>query len=108
MTGVQNATAADDQPGARASAGLAARTARYSSHRRLDAMFLPLIGRNFALARLDHPIAQSKSRALAQQEVERRSVEGLRVLVQPGVRQVVEDHQLAPGDSVHERIGEAR
>ena len=48
------------------------------------------------------------SRALAQQEVERRPVEGLGVLVQPGVRQVLEDHQLAPADPAAERLGEAR
>ena len=38
------------------------------------------------------------SLALAQQEVERRAVEGLGVLVQPGVRQMLEDHQLASTD----------
>ena len=31
-------------------------------------------------------------------EIERRAVEGLGILVQPGVRQVAEDHQLAPGE----------
>ena len=45
---------------------------------------------------------------LAQQEVERRAVEGLRVLVQPGVRQVLEDHQLAFADPALEPLGETR
>ena len=45
---------------------------------------------------------------LPQQEVERRAVEGLGVLVQPRVRQMLEDHQLAAGDPAVERLGEAR
>jgi hypothetical protein len=48
------------------------------------------------------------SRALAQQELERRAVEGLGVLVQPGVRQVIEDHRLTPGDPALQRLDEAR
>jgi hypothetical protein len=47
------------------------------------------------------------SGALAQQEVERRAVKGLGVLVQPGMREVVEDHQLACGDPVLEWLGKA-
>src|SRR5881409_2819118 len=54
------------------------------------------------------PAAPAASRALAQQEVERRTVEGLRVLVQPGVRQVVEDDELAPGDPAVDGLGESR
>src|SRR5919205_2029888 len=47
-------------------------------------------------------------RALAQQEVERRAVEGLGVLVEPSVREVIEDDQLAPADLALQRRGEAR
>src|SRR5919205_199588 len=53
------------------------------------------------------PTAARASQALAQQEVEGRAVEGLGVLVQAGVREVLEDAQLAPGDAALERLGEA-
>jgi organic hydroperoxide reductase OsmC/OhrA len=43
------------------------------------------------------------SAALAQQKVKRRAVEGLGVLVQPGVRQVVEDHPFASADAAADR-----
>ena len=46
--------------------------------------------------------------ALAQQEVERRPVEGLGIFVQAGVRQVLEDDQLAAGDPALQPPGEAR
>src|SRR3954454_16399792 len=49
--------------------------------------------------------AQSR---LAAQEVERRAVEGLGILVQTGVEQVVEDDQLAARDPAREWLGEAR
>ena len=69
------------------------------SRRRAESIS-PLVGRGRRAGTL--------SSALAQQEVERRAVERLGILVQPGVRQVLEDHQLAPGDPALERLGEAR
>lgn len=44
----------------------------------------------------------------AQQDVERRTVDGLGVFVQPCMRQMVEDHALAPGDPALERLSELR
>jgi hypothetical protein len=51
--------------------------------------------------------AASASRGLAQQEAECRAVERLGVLVQPSVREMLEDNQFAPGDPALERLGEA-
>jgi hypothetical protein len=48
------------------------------------------------------------SAALAQQKVKRRAVEGLGVLVQPGVRQVVEDHPFGSADAAADSVGKSR
>src|SRR6188472_619790 len=47
------------------------------------------------------------SRRLTQQEVERCAVERLRVLVQPSMREMIEHYEVASGDAVLERLGEA-
>ena len=68
----------------------------------------PLVGAAFEHVTNCVALSTRWSAALAQQKVKRRAVEGLGILVQPGVRQVVEDDPLASADPAADSVGKSR
>ena len=68
----------------------------------------PLVGAAFEHVTNRVALSTRWSPALAQQKVKRRAVEGLGILVQPGVRQVLEDDPLASMDPAADSFGKSR